>query len=156
MSTEEYGVDIIVNEADVMEKGSVLHGIIDEVTTRWAKVKRTLIAEGTALLRSAQALIYVWRSVTKVMGITLDPMQEILLSYIATTVTTLISISTALHATGAGAPYAAYLMIVALAFNTIATAAALQGMAEAKQSYQEASDLMESLGMFATTLAAFG
>lgn len=152
MSEATVEVDIIMGMDLVFKNAAEAHEIIDKVTTRWAKVKRILIKEGTAILRSVHAIIGVYRSVVKVMGMTIDPMHEILIAYIATTVSTMIMISTAMASTGIGAAVAVYVLTASLVLSTAATAMALQGMDKARSSLDDATGLLDSLGMLGTTL----
>ncbi len=125
---------------------------IEQVASRWIQIKQKIVKEGRNMMRSMYALVMLYKSVLKAFGQTLDPMQEVLLAYISTTVTTMLQISTALAATGLGAVAASVLLVAALVFNTMATAQALAGMAEAKEANQEAADVMERLGYLSSTL----
>lgn len=129
---------------------------VDRLGAKWQKTKLTIKQEAIGIIGTINALVGVMQTVIDQLGIVLGPLEDFFLQIIQTTVTTMANMAVAAGSTIIGAPLAVTIAAAGGIFSIVATAGALAGISDAKESWQKASSIAGSFGALSSSLRWMG
>ena len=118
---------------------------VDEIGSRWQRVKMTIQTETRKVLYSLQGVVSLVRNVFELFGWSLGPVGEALLTVVGSVISSVIAIQ---YAYAAGGPIGWAMITVsaiALEFSIMAQIKAAMGMEEAKRDIMKVNAVIGSL-----------
>lgn len=113
---------IILDASESFSEIDKLMNMLDAAAKRAHTVRQEVIRGVREGFRMVNSLLSSYREAMSIMGQTIDPFFDALLSIVAATVSLLLSVATGLLATGVGGAAAAVVAGIAIGLNIITTA----------------------------------
>jgi len=141
----DISVNIIVETDTALAEIADFSQKVDEIGSRWQRVKLKIKSESRKLIYSLQGLVNLARNIFSSFGMSLDPMGEALLGVISAVIASAISMQ---FAYAAGGPVGWAMMALSALALTVAIGQqvnAARGIDEAKQAASESLAVLTSL-----------
>jgi len=130
-------IDLTVDDSQVQFTIDQVAERSKEVVSQWAIARQDILHSMQGTMSVINRTIMYARQVLQIVGATIDPFFSALLSMVTSTISMMLSVATALAATGVGIPAAAYMAAIAIGLNIVTIAKLVRDEIETKRYMRE-------------------